>query len=191
MDSNVEFNSYSRRNNAQTSFSRTSSTPNNNLNITFIVNDNENDIKAEINMKMNDYLKDMIIFLKENFKIKDNKFKLLYKNENGTIYILGKYALYDDNDRISKIINQNYIRNNEINLELYHIIDMHINSSLNLECMICRENVSNQVNIPCGHNLYCSSCVADLEYRDEINYCGYCGAPILQTVPIRFRTLNN
>ena len=136
MDSNVEFNSYSRRNNTQTSFSRTSNTTNNNLNITFIVNDNENDIKAKINMKMNDYLKDMIIFLKENFKIKDNKFKLLYKNENGTIYILGKYALYDDNDRISKIINQNYIRNNEINLELYHIIDMHINSSLNLECMI-------------------------------------------------------
>ena len=82
MDSNVEFNSYSRRNNAQTSFSRTSNTTNNNLNITFIVNDNENDIKAEINMKMNDYLKDMIIFLKENFKIKDNKFKLLYKKLN-------------------------------------------------------------------------------------------------------------
>jgi len=187
---NVELNTYSSDNDTQRIFSTESNSQNNNLeenlNITFIIK--ANDIQEEIDMKSNNYLKDLSIFLIEKFNCKDNNYKLTLRNENGLVYILGKYGLYDDRDKISKVIYENYIQDGKVNLELTHIVVEPIRRfNLNrIACRICNVNVANQVIIPCGHAIYCSSCVADRQHRGESNYCGECGCQIEQNIRLRF-----
>lgn len=199
MSINVESNSSSSNNDAQTtSFTETSSTDyylntTNNTNATFIVKDNENNIEEEINMKKNDYVKDLSIFIKDRFKTEGNNYKLIFKNQNGLVYILGKHALYDDKDRISKIFYDNYIIQNKIHLELTHIIVEPVcRFNLNrIACRICNMYIANQVIYPCRHVIYCSNCVADRQYRGEFNYCGECGSNIQQTNRLIFNNRNN
>ena len=192
---NVELNTHSSNNVTQRALSTESNTQNNyleeNLNITFIIK--SNNIREEINMKLNDYLKDLSIFVVEKFNCRNNNYKLTFRNENGVVHILGKYGLYDDKDKISKVIQQNYIQSGKVYLELTHIIVEPI-SRFNLNritCRICNINVANEVIMPCSHVIYCSGCIADRQYRGEFNYCGECGSQIEQTIRLRFNQYTN
>ena len=188
---NVELNTHSSNNDTQRTLSTESNTQNNyleeNLKIKmlyyFAYGSNLHHLQMKRRCPNCRFIK----------KITLNNYKLTFRNENGVVHILGKYGLYDDKDKISKVIHDNYIQGGKVYLEFTHIIVEPI-SGFNLNriaCRICNINVANEVIMPCSHAIYCSGCIADRQYRGEFNYCGECGCQIEQTIRLRFNQNTN